>query len=143
MIALDFWNAESVMSIQGNFVLLMQNLDVEAILPYLKQARMVTYTEYEQVSSPHLGLKQKRDKLLLLLTRKGPNHYVHFCWCIVWSGQRALAQKMQIDLSSVPRSIDGEFCTAQLESVWKWHMREHNFYSLTCNNQTDHFNNDF
>ena len=99
-------NAKPVMSIQGNFVVLMQNLDVEAILPYLKQARMVTYTEYEQVSSPHLPLKQKRDKLLLLLTKKGPNHYVYFCWCIVWSGQRALAEKMHVDLSSVPRSID-------------------------------------
>lgn len=103
------------MSIQGNFVLLMQNLDVEAILPYLKQARMVTYAEYEQVSNPQLTLKQKRDKLLLLLTRKGPNHFRQFSWCVVWSGQKELAEKMQVDLSSVPKSIDGErFPTAHV-----------------------------
>ena len=104
----EFWNAHPAMSIQENFVLLMQNLDVEAILPYLKQANMVTFDEYERVSSPQLTSKQKREKLLLLMPKKGTNHFLRFCWCIVWSGQRALAEKMQVDLNSVPRSISGE-----------------------------------
>lgn len=88
--------------IQNHFVLLCNELNVDSILPLLRQKKMLTADEYEQLAFTKLTLREKRERLLLLLPRKGSNHYYTFCCCLVWSGQRELARKMGVHLNSIP-----------------------------------------
>ena len=88
--------------IQQNFVVLCRELNVERILPYLLQERMVTRDEYEELMK--LGSsREKRQRLLLILPRKGKDHFVKFFHCLVWSGQADLARKLPgLDVDKVP-----------------------------------------
>lgn len=88
--------------IQDNFVILCNELNVEKILPYLKQERMVTTDEYETLTSPTLNTRTKREKLLIWLPRKGRNYFTKFGKCLVWSGQKELARHIGVDVALVP-----------------------------------------
>ena len=93
--------------IQDHFVILSQRLDIDKVIPYLRGERMLTSDEYEQLSHPMYSMRQKRERLLLLLPRKGRNHFENFGKCLVWSGQGDLAEKIGIDIESVPPSPYG------------------------------------
>ena len=90
--------------LQKHFVILCQQLDIEKILPYLNAERMVTPDEYETLTSTNFNTKQKREKLLLLLPRKGRQYFQNFGKCLVWSGQTDLARHIGIDVLGVPES---------------------------------------
>lgn len=81
--------------IQNHFVLLCNELDVDAVLPHMLQARLLTPDEYEKLR-PTAGTaaKMRREQLLLLLPRKGSIHFELFCKCLVQSGQGFLAQRI-------------------------------------------------
>ena len=93
--------------IQDHFVILSQKLDVDKVVPYLREERMLTVDEHEQLSHPMYSMRQKRERLLLLLPRKGRNHFENFGKCLVWSGQGDLAERIGIDVESVPPSPYG------------------------------------
>ena len=93
--------------IQDHFVILSQKLDVDKVIPYLREERMLTSDEHEQLSHPMYSMRQKRERLLLLLPRKGRNHFENFGKCLVWSGQGDLAEKIGIDVERVPPSPYG------------------------------------
>jgi len=93
--------------LQDHFVILSQRLDVEKVIPYLRGERMLTADEHEQLSLPMLSVRNKRERLLLLLPRKGRRHFESFGNCLVWSGQVDLARAIGIDVGSVPESPYG------------------------------------
>jgi len=93
--------------LQDNFVILSQKLDVEKVIPYLREERMLTADEHEQLSLPMFSVQNKRERLLLLLPRKGRRHFESFGNCLVWSGQVDLAKAIGIDVDSVPPSPYG------------------------------------
>ena len=93
--------------LQDHFVILSQRLDVEKVIPYLREERMLTADEHEQLSLPMLSVRNKRERLLLLLPRKGRRHFESFGSCLVWSGQVDLARAIGIDVDSVPKSPYG------------------------------------
>ena len=68
---------------------------------------MLTSDEHEQLSHPMYSMRQKRERLLLLLPRKGRNHFENFGKCLVWSGQKDLAERIGIDVERVPSSPYG------------------------------------
>ena len=88
--------------IQENFVVLCSQLKLDKILPYLKQERMVTTDEYEMLTNPNFTVRQRREKLLIWLPRKGRNYFTKFGKCLVWSGQSELARHIGVDISLVP-----------------------------------------
>ena len=88
--------------IQDNFVILCRQLDIERILPVLWQAKMLTSDEYEMLTNSGRTTKQRREQLLLLIPRKGSDHFQLFGCCLVWSGQEDLARKIGIDVRRVP-----------------------------------------
>ena len=88
--------------IQDNFVILCAKLNLEKLLPYLRQERMITQDEYEILTNPNLTTKAKREKLLIWLPRKGRNYFVNFGKCLVWSGQTELARHIGVDVAMVP-----------------------------------------
>ena len=90
--------------IQDNFVILCTQLNLEKILPYLKQERMVTTDEYEILTNPNFTARQKREKLLIWLPRKGRNYFTNFGKCLVWSGQTELARHIGVDVALVPEA---------------------------------------
>ncbi len=90
------------MSIQANFVVLCQELDVGRIAPILRQVRMLTSDEFEELSNPAFTTRVKRERLLLFLPRKGSNHFERFAECLVWSGQEELARKIGVDVDRIP-----------------------------------------
>ena len=94
--------------LQDHFVVLCQQLNVDRVLPILRQEKMVTMDEYETLTNPMLSTRQKREKLLIILPRKGKHHFEKFGACLVWSGQEQLAQTIGIDVSNVnPRPANG------------------------------------
>ena len=90
--------------IQDNFVILCTQLNLDKILPYLKQERMVTTDEYEILTNPNFTARQKREKLLIWLPRKGRNYFTNFGKCLVWSGQTELARHIGVDVALVPEA---------------------------------------
>ena len=81
--------------IQDNFVLLCNELDLNCILPFLRQKGLLTTEEYEQLLFSGLSLKEKRERLLLsIIPRKGRTHFEKFCQCLILSGQKELARKL-------------------------------------------------
>lgn len=100
---------------QPHFVLLCERLNLEKLLPYLRQERMLTNDEYESVTSPTYSTAQQREKLLIILPRKGKNYFENFGKCLVWSGQVELARHIGVDVDSLPPAPykPGEW-------VWFW-----------------------
>ena len=90
--------------IQDNFVLLCSQLNLDKILPYLKHERMVTTDEYGILTDPNFTARQKREKLLMWLPRKGMNYFTNFGKCLVWSGQTALATHIGVNVALVPEA---------------------------------------
>ena len=90
--------------IQDNFVILCNQLNLDKILPYLKHERMVITDEYEILTNPNFTARQKREKLLIWLPRKGKNYFTNFGKCLVWSGQTALARHIGVDVALVPEA---------------------------------------
>ncbi len=90
------------MSIQANFVVLCQELDVGRIAPILRQVKMLTSDEFEELSNPAFTTRVKRERLLLYMPRKGSNHFERFAECLVWSGQEELARKIGVDVDRIP-----------------------------------------
>lgn len=87
---------------QPHFVRLCDQLDLDKLLPYLKQERMVTNDEYETLTNIAYTKKQRREKLLIYLPRKGKLYFEKFGKCLVWSGQVELARHIGVDVESVP-----------------------------------------
>ena len=88
--------------IQRNFIVLCSELEVDKVLPYIRQERMLTADEYEQLTQTGLPTRTKREKLLIILPRKGRDHFDVFVKCLVWSGQAELARKIGADVDAVP-----------------------------------------
>ena len=87
---------------QPHFVRLCDQLNVGKLLPYLVQERMLTGDEYETVTNITFTRRQQREKLLLIIPRKGRNYFENFGKCLVWSGQKELAQHIGVDIDKVP-----------------------------------------
>lgn len=87
---------------QPHFVLLCEQLNMEKLLPYLRQERMVTNDEYETLTNVAYTTKQQREKLLILLPRKGKYYFENFAKCLVWSGQSEIARHIGVDVDSIP-----------------------------------------
>ena len=90
--------------LQSHFVVLSEKLDVDKIIPYLRQDRMLTNNEYEILTNPVYNTKQRRGKLLSMMYRKGKNHFVYFGNNLVWSGQTELARHIGVNVDNVPPS---------------------------------------
>ena len=90
--------------IHDNFIILCNQLNLEKILPYLKHERMVTTDEYQILTNATFTARQKREKLLIWLPRKGRNYFTNFGKCLVWSGQVQLARHIGVDVASVPEA---------------------------------------
>lgn len=88
--------------LQPHFVILTEKLDLDKILPYLKQDRMLTDDEYERLTNPVYTTRQKRSRLLTLLPRKGRDYFTHFGNNLVWSGQTELARHIGVKVDNVP-----------------------------------------
>ena len=89
--------------LRAHFVILLDTLDLDKILPYLKQDRMLTSDEYQRVTNPVYTVKERRGKLLNeILPRKGKNYFEHFGKNLVWSGQTELAMHIGVDVGKVP-----------------------------------------
>ena len=89
--------------IQRNFIVLCSELQVDQVLPFLRQERMLTADEYEQLTQAGLPTRAKREKLLIILPRKGRDHFEVFVKCLVWSGQAELARKIGgEDVDAIP-----------------------------------------
>ena len=86
-----------------NFVLLCERTDLDRLLPFLQQERMLTNDEYEIVTNPAYTRSTRRQKLFTtILPRKGTYYYENFSKCLVWSGQVELARHIGIDVDSIP-----------------------------------------
>ncbi len=90
--------------IRVHTVLLCNKLDLDKLLPYLKQERMVTNDEYEILTNIGYTKRQRRSKLLIMLPRKGRDYFENFGKCLVWSGQAELARHIGVDVDNVPPS---------------------------------------
>ena len=90
--------------IQDYFIVLCTQLNLEKILPYLKHERMVTTDEYKMLTNPNFTVRQKREKLLIWLPRKGRDYFTNFGKCLVWSGQTELARRIGVDVALVPEA---------------------------------------
>ena len=62
----------------------------------------MTTEEYETLSNPIIPMKQKREKLLIMMPRKGSDFFKNFGNCLVWSEQTALAKHIGVDVAAVP-----------------------------------------
>ena len=89
---------------QPHFVLLCDQLNLDLLLPYLRQERMVTSDEYETLTNVAYTKKQQRERLLIILPRKGRRYFENFGKCLVWSGQVELARHIGVDVDSVPEA---------------------------------------
>lgn len=83
-------------------VILCEKLDVGKLIPYLRQDRMLTSDEYATLTNPMYNIKQRRNKLLDMMPRKGRKYFEHFGKNLVWSGQKELASHIGVDVSNVP-----------------------------------------
>ena len=92
----------SANKLQPHFVLLCERLDLDKLLPYLRQERMVTNDEYEILTNVAYTRSQQRQRLLTMLPRKGRHYFENFGKCLVWSGQVELARHIGVDVDSVP-----------------------------------------
>ena len=118
--------------IQDNFVILCNKLDLDRILPVLCQMKMLTPDEYETLTNPLRPTKQRRELLLLLLPRKGSDHFQIFGRCLVWSGQAELAGRIGVDVSRVPPppgNMPGR--------ILVFHFQFH--YAVSCKTRTPNF----
>ena len=96
---------------QPHFVLLCEQLNLDPLLPYLRQERMLTSDEYEMLTNVAFTKKQQRERLLIILPRKGRRYFENFGKCLVWSGQVELARHIGVDVDAVPEAPirPGEF----------------------------------
>ena len=90
--------------LQDHFVVLCNDLDVDVIVPFLRNEHMLTQNEVETLSNPFFTSRVRREKLLLMLPRKGKKHFEKFAECLVWSGQRSLARKIGVEVNKIPPS---------------------------------------
>ena len=90
--------------LQDHFVVLCNDLDVDVIVPFLRNEHMLTHSEVETLSNPFFTPRVRREKLLLMLPRKGTKHFEKFAECLVWSGQRGLAKKIGVEVKKIPPS---------------------------------------
>lgn len=90
--------------LQSHYVVLSDKLDLEKIIPYLKQDKMLTNDEFQILTNPSFTVKQRRGKLLDFMPRKGRNYFEHFGNNLVWSGQTELARHIGVNIDKVPPS---------------------------------------
>ena len=90
------------MSFHEHFLLLLRKLDLEAIAPVLLGENVINFSEYDDLVRGQGTLKDRKDRLLTSLPRKGRNYFATFCRCLVWSGQGYLAEEMGFNAASVP-----------------------------------------
>lgn len=88
--------------LQPHFVLLCEQLNLDKLLPFLRQERMVTNDEYETLTNVAYTKKQHREQLLIILPRKGRYYFENFGKCLVWSGQTELARHIGVDVDNIP-----------------------------------------
>lgn len=89
------------MSFQEHFLLLLKTMDLDAIAPVLLAESVINMSEYEDLTRGQGTLRDRKDRLLTNLPRKGRNYFAAFCRCLVLSGQGHLAEEMGFDVSSV------------------------------------------
>lgn len=83
-------------------MVLCERMNLDTLLPYLRQEQLVTTDEYETLTNPAITAKQRRAKLLGYLPRKGSRYYEKFSKCLVWSGQLELARHIGINVDAIP-----------------------------------------
>ena len=88
--------------LQDYFVLLCNELNLELIVPVLRQEKMLTSDEHERLLNSSTPVRTRREMLLLYMPKKGRDHFENFTKCLVWSGQKELAEKLGVDLSTIP-----------------------------------------
>ena len=83
--------------------MLMNELNLDNVLPVMFAEKLLSQDEYTviQEMNGRVSERDRRDKLMSILPRKGRNFYSLFCKCIVWSGQIELAERMDISLSNI------------------------------------------
>lgn len=83
--------------------MLLNELNLNSILPVMFAENLVSPEEYRviQESYGQITERDRRDKVLMALPRKGKDFYTLFCKCVVWSGQIELAQRMGFDVTSM------------------------------------------
>ncbi len=86
--------------------MLTNELNLASILPILFAERLLSQDEYTVMQEMSNGSacvseRDRRDKVLSILPRKGKHYYTLFCKCVVWSGQIELAERMGVDVSIV------------------------------------------
>lgn len=84
------------MSLRKHYLIFLNQLDVEIVLPYLLSDGLLTLAEYDKLQSP--ALVNKTDQLLRLLPHKGPNFYDKFCTSIAKSGQFELLETIGFNI---------------------------------------------
>ena len=94
---------EKRMSLRSNYVMLLNELNLTSVLPVMHAENLISPDEYRLLHdmSGKSTERERRDKVLMNLPRKGKDFYSLFCKCIVWSGQVELARRMGVDVSSV------------------------------------------
>lgn len=90
--------------LQDHFVVLCNELDVDRIVPVLRNEHMLTTDEMETLQNPYFTTRVRREKLLIILPRKGRAHFQKFAECLVWSGQEELARKIGVPVERIPPS---------------------------------------
>ena len=83
--------------IQDHYRSLISELQVDPILPYLKDLKWLTTDEYETLISPMMNRRQKAEKILLLQPRKTIGNYNGeeiLVKSIIWSGQEKLVRQL-------------------------------------------------
>lgn len=89
---------------QPFFVILCNRVDLDKLLPFLRQERMVTNDEFEVLTNVAYTKSQLKQKLFTtILPRKGRYYFENFGKCLVWSGQEEIARHIGIDVDSVPQ----------------------------------------
>jgi len=83
--------------IQDKYTYLISALQVDPILPFLRDKKWLTTDEYETLCSPLMNRRQKAEKILLLQPRKTIGDYKGeeiLVKSIIWSGQEKIARDL-------------------------------------------------
>ena len=91
------------MSLRSNYVMLLNELNVESILPVMLSECLLSQEEYMNLirQKARNSERERREEILMIIPRKGKDFYRLFCECVVWSGQMELAQRMSYDITTV------------------------------------------
>ncbi len=91
------------MSLRSNYVMLLNELNVDSILPVMHAEYLLSQEEYRKLTGlrARASERERREEILMIIPRKGKDFYRVFCDCVVWSGQTELAQRMSYDVTSV------------------------------------------